>query len=144
MKDSFNSDFYITAATVIPLFYITLFLQGNLVQGLAKRVGDTWAVPASTIRSFLKSYILWPIANLIFVSAVAGIAAEALSLLALYHQSDNTVIRAIVLWSMLGLLALVGANPTIAIVRNMFRFDLPDDSADQQPSSEEEQQKENS
>jgi hypothetical protein len=34
MKDSFNSDFYITAATVIPGLYTTLFLQSQLVRTL--------------------------------------------------------------------------------------------------------------
>ena len=36
MKDSFNSNFYITTAAVAPLLYITLFLQGQTIQDLAK------------------------------------------------------------------------------------------------------------
>jgi hypothetical protein len=37
----FNHDFYITSATVIPLFYITLFLQGDFIDRLAGRVNAT-------------------------------------------------------------------------------------------------------
>lgn len=163
MKDSFNSNFYITAATVIPLFYITLFLQGSLVQGFAKRVGDKWKVPASdmsnaldrllkrdfrrstidsAIVSFVYFYVLTPVVTLILISAIAGIAAEAISLWALYYQSDNTVMRAIVLWSMLGLLCLVCAKPTMTIMRNIYWSDSFDESGEEQLSSEDKQRKE--
>lgn len=30
MKDAFNANFYIVSATVTPLFYVTLILQGPL------------------------------------------------------------------------------------------------------------------
>jgi hypothetical protein len=162
MKDNFNSNFYITAATVIPLFYITLFLQSSVVQGLAKKVGDKWYTLSGSMNEALErllkrdfrlnvinvariflfsSYVLLPVATLILASAIAGIAAEAISLWALYYQSDNTVMRAIVLWSMLGLLALVCANPTMTIVRNILSLSPPDESGEEQPSSEEEQRK---
>jgi hypothetical protein len=39
MKDSFNSNFYIAAAAVAPLLYITLFLQGQTIQNLSQRIG---------------------------------------------------------------------------------------------------------
>ncbi len=165
MKDSFNSNFYITAATVIPLLYITLFLQDNLVQNLAKRVGNKLKAPAlamtnaldrllkrdfqrdnidAAILSFLNYYVLWPIVTLILISAIAGIAAEALSLWALYYQSDNVTMRAVVLWSTLGLLVLVCVNPTVTIMRNLYSSVLPDGSDKKPPSSKEEQREEGS
>jgi hypothetical protein len=65
-------------------------------------------------------FVLLVLICLIIAAAFAGIVAEALSLWALYYQSDNVTMRAIALWSMLGLLVLVSANPTITIVRNIF------------------------
>lgn len=35
----FNHDFYVTVATVVPLLYITIFLQSRSVEGLAAKVG---------------------------------------------------------------------------------------------------------
>lgn len=48
--------------------------------------------------------------------------------------------RMIVIWSMLGLLVLVGANPTITIVRNLFRQELTDESREKPISTEGQQQ----
>jgi hypothetical protein len=50
MKDNFNSNFYITAATVIPLLYITLFLQSQIIQNLSRsflRVGQKFLINSS-------------------------------------------------------------------------------------------------
>lgn len=162
MKNSFNSDFCITAATVIPLLYITLFLQGQLIQDLAQRVGSRYMSHSKALVDILgrwetrvfqrgdfrsaglavgNAYLLTPVLSLILASALAGIAAEALSLWALYYQSDNVVMRAIVLWSTLGLLVLVCASPTITIVRNLYSLDSQAES-DKDPISPEDEQPE--
>jgi hypothetical protein len=54
---------------------------------------------------------------LLIIVVVAGIISEALALYALYRQSDNMVIREIVLWSMFALLALLSIRPIAAIYK---------------------------
>jgi hypothetical protein len=135
MKDSFNSNFYITAATVIPLLYITLFLQGQMIQNLQKRMDRLYYSGERTSRyRFLILNLRGSGFYIILTMALAGIAAEALSLWALYFQSDSTAIRAIVLGSMLGLLVLVAASPIITIMRNLFSGTEPD-ASDEEPDS---------
>jgi len=40
MDGKFDSDYYVAIATVVPLLYITLFLQGQLMQKYSKRIGE--------------------------------------------------------------------------------------------------------
>src|SRR5580700_9037468 len=106
MKDNFNSNFYITAATVIPLLYITLFLQSQIIQNLSRsflrvgaKISDQFLRKAEMSRRapllFLDLillaalFVLLVLICLIIAAAFAGIVAEALSLWALYYQSDN-------------------------------------------------------
>jgi hypothetical protein len=146
MKDSFNSNFYITAATVIPLLYITLFLQGQLIHDLAKKLRRTFFRVETTLydwetkgKSWIKRSLgvvlgllfQFPallISYVIIASSLSGIVAESLSLWTLYYQSDNLTMRAIVLWSMIGLLVLVSVRPTITIIRLLDPDELPDES----------------
>lgn len=161
MKDNFNSNFYITAATVIPLLYITLFLQSQIIQNLSRsflrvgaKISDQFFRKAEMSRRapllFLDLillaalFVLLVLICLIIAAAFAGIVAEALSLWALYYQSDNVTMRAIALWSMLGLLVLVSANPTITIVRNIFfvLFFEPGEASNETPDSTKDERQE--
>jgi len=142
MDTSFNPNFYLTTATVIPLFYITLFLQeGNVIQDLAKWVGSRFAAVTDDISQirknrgrpglrgagltaglttfFLISCILIALMYVILAATVVGILAEGISIWALFYQSDNLILRGIVLWSILGLLAVMSAKPTATVIRNL-------------------------
>ena len=143
VKDSFNSNFYITTATVIPLLYITLFLQGELIQNLAKRArrlrdenADALLAWSKKRRSFLVIYVC-------LAAVFAGLVAEVLSIWALFYRSDNIVMRTIVLWSVLGLLVLGAANPTITVVRNLYGWASRDTSDGEPDSIEGAEQREN-
>jgi hypothetical protein len=168
MKDTFNTNFYLAAATVIPLLYITLFLQSQVMQtvtrgfaGVVDRVvsflADRIDALAHRISVLNKSSIVYPLATVVgmavgliylviivavLIAAFAGIVAEALSLWALYYQSDNVTMRAIVLWSMIGLLVLAAANPTITIIRNLYNSIYGPrswDTSDEEPDSTEDE-----
>ena len=141
MDASFNSNFYLTSATVIPLFYITLFLQGNVVQDTAKWAGSRFAALTNFISLtwanrrkrmlrgagwraflgaiFLVSLILILLMYLILLAAVIGVLSEGISIWVLLHQSDNLLLRSTVLWSMLSLLAVMSAKPTVTVIRNL-------------------------
>jgi len=99
MKDNFNSNFYITAATVIPLLYITLFLQSQMAQNPVKgfhdlsaridKVFEDWSTNGRTWISrstaSIVRYLYEAVGGLLIVVIrvlpLAGIAAEGFSLL---------------------------------------------------------------
>jgi hypothetical protein len=43
MDANFNSDYYVAIITVVPLLYITLFLQSAAIQDFSKKVGAVYA-----------------------------------------------------------------------------------------------------
>lgn len=147
MKDSFNSNFYITAATVIPLLYITLFLQSQMIQNLAKwvtdinekrlmiahRIMEIWADKSFRIRlaimfssTVLIAFIFSCLSAAILIMTFAGAVSEALTFWVLYYQTDSVWMRRFVLWSIFALLLLVCSGPTITIIRNLTPPASPD------------------
>lgn len=139
MHDPFNSNFYIVAATVIPLLYVALILQGSVTEDLErmnKKIGqyeDRLLINAQKypskfehyahdLRFWLIAYI-WATLGIVIafvlsvVAILAGILAEGLSLWCLFNQSDNLWVREIVLWSTLTLLAAMAFRPILAIFK---------------------------
>lgn len=153
MSSDFNHDFYVTTATVIPLLYITLILQSEQVQKFAKIVGiqydkfsnkwdGAWGSMKrgeNILRNFgnlllggIGLYVFPPIMAIVAASALAGVAAEAYSLWALYYQKDIAAMRVLVLWSTLWLLILMCSRPTMIIIRNLM-FSYTDELAARRP-----------
>ncbi len=145
MADSFNHDFYITIATVLPLLYIALFLQGDSIQNFTKKVGisydkvtvdlvaaifdwfkgrfsihHTWTMIRAIMRAvFFWSFILVPTIFALLATMVAGPFAIGYSFWALFYQSDTLGLRLAVMLSALGLLVAVSWNPIGVIVNNL-------------------------
>jgi predicted membrane-bound spermidine synthase len=141
MNNGFNHDFYVTAAAVIPLLYITLFLQGQLIEDIAKTVNriatrnvrvfqSLVSKPSrfhqvnEMVKPLLVVYVVTPVIYVVLAAPFAGIIAEALSLWALFYGSDSLTMREIVLWSMFGLLVLISAKPVMSIYTKLFYFEL--------------------
>ena len=95
---SFQADFYITCATVIPVLYLALILQGPYEYVLKQ------AVRMATLRTLVVAYLV----------TAGGLVGEAIALLVLFMGSDTKTIRVIVLIATLGTLGAVGAGPTIS------------------------------
>src|SRR5262249_41589058 len=115
MKDSFNSDFYITAATVIPVLYLALTLQGSTLEELFRnwrrnlRPADEQRNPKSEFRMEVISGAA--IFGAIFM--LNGIVGEFIAVLALYHRNSGPESELYVLSSMVFLLVLIAAGPLI-------------------------------
>jgi hypothetical protein len=111
---SFPADFYITCATVIPILYLALAVQGTyygsgyeaaLVTALRrarKQTGQRWADAARK---------LWPLAA--FLPLMGGLIGETLAFLVLFGGLETVElgIRVIVLVTILPLVAIVGVGP---------------------------------
>lgn len=141
MENNFNHDFYVTVATVVPLLYITLFLQGQQVQDFGKKLGGmidkssegfgrilgSWSEGKFQLKHiweffWLASFASFGIGGMFYavlVTMAAGPVAIGYSFWALFYRSDVHFMRVIVLLSTVGLLLLVCLNPIGSIVRNM-------------------------
>lgn len=124
MRSDFNSDFYVAAATVIPVLYLALGVQGSLLTGVITRLNKSLRVmsrqrPDTPLRQLglvgrvAVSYALMVVAILI---VAAGVVGEGAALLALYHQKGGPASGRLVLGSLIALLVLTAASPTWALI----------------------------
>jgi hypothetical protein len=123
MKDTFNSNFYITAATVIPVLYLALIVQANAVRDLLTRLDR--AMQAKTkaqsqgsiisvliILGFIAASAIWLASTVILI---LGIGGEVAAILVLYRQSDSDSVRNFVLVSTILLMVITTAGPALTI-----------------------------
>jgi len=114
MAKHFPSDFYVTCATVIPVLYLAVALQGKTWDSFMQ---SAWAAVQGRPRGEPK-YRLTPIRGIGVVVAatyimLAGGVGEAFALLALYRGSDVPTERTIVLGATLLLVFVVVAIPVL-------------------------------
>lgn len=103
MAKNFNPDFYVTCATVIPVLYLALVVQGSTYQAMLRR-----AVHAAHTRS--RRAALRPLGAYLVVAA--GALGEVFALVALFMGSDTESMRVSVLIMTLIMVAVAGAGPT--------------------------------
>lgn|SRR5487761_1135778 len=121
--ETFNADFYVTAATVIPVLYLALTLQGPTFKRLLERGQDEsfkvlmlelnkgsgpWLQRQTEMwgRSFLSVGFIMANAGIL----VAGFLGEPIAIVALYHKSASHLSAQVVLGTMLALLAVVAGG----------------------------------
>jgi hypothetical protein len=126
---AFNANFYVAAATVIPVLYLALTLQGPTVRRLMERGIDqsykvlmlelkkesnkSWRQRQAEIwgRSILTVAFIYT--NFIIFSS--GIIGESIAIVALYHESASTLSGEFVLGATIGLLAVIAASQLFII-----------------------------
>jgi hypothetical protein len=119
MSSSFNANFYVAAATVIPILYLAITLQGSTFEDLMRRLRKALPEnqPTGSRRTPLKSIVSLALTVLITVIAVVlifgGISAEFVSFVALYQQRSSSRMDRDVLALIGGLLVVVIAGPVI-------------------------------
>jgi hypothetical protein len=112
----FNTDFYVTGATVIPVLYLALAIQGDVYVRVATLFHKIWKKGTSRWQNALGGILYFAlfIAGLAIV-AYAGLG-EILAILALYHRSASSWMALSVLISVILLLVAVLAWPAVNIV----------------------------
>ncbi len=112
MPNSFNADFYVVAATIIPVFYLALSLQGStLTNTLARwrRAYEDFTQESSQDR---QRSVQGMLVSLLTSGIIIGsMIAEYMAILALYDRSDDGITGPFVLWSLLGLLIVAVGGP---------------------------------
>ncbi len=112
--DTFNADFYVVAATVIPLLYITLTLQGTTYESFLKRMKayDDRGSPWVSWPSFISRWSRWSLFYwLSFLMWYAGIGGEFMAIFALYTRSSGAIFQVITLFSTWLLILTIGIGP---------------------------------
>jgi hypothetical protein len=142
MHDSFNADFYVTAATVIPILFLALTLQGPTYDGLISRIikiisrlsdqaiakyreGASWWSP---IVSSPLAYILIFFMLIAMLIPIAGILGEWYAIWAIYNRAPSNgpyIISYIVI-----LLLAVASGPVWRIVSLMIKWPETSDRED--------------
>ncbi len=130
---AFDSGFYATTATVIPVLYVALFLQqGSSFSSILDRLNRSpkviekqldiarWLEEAPKWEDMLGLWIdtvvfivLRSVAYALLLFSVFG---EIASIVVLYNQSDNEGIGPLILISVIGLLAITAAGPVWGLI----------------------------
>jgi hypothetical protein len=105
---SFPSDFYVTCATVIPVLFVALIVQGGTYEAMLRTALDAAQTLPRRNRDIAAAHVLPVVAYLTFA---AGLLGEALALVVLYRGADTHAIRISVLITTLILLVMVTAVP---------------------------------
>ena len=121
---SFNSDYYVATATVIPVLFLAIAVQGTLLQNLVKTTASLAGEPgerATTLMDQVLSNVAFAIRMLLAILGMGvvlfGVGGEVLSILSLMWQrpvgSEQTPGVAVI-----GLTGLAAAAPALAVIRN--------------------------
>lgn len=116
MKDTFNSNFYITAAAIGPVLYLALTLQGSTFEGIMKQwenLGRNFPLPVNPAPRAMLFRLIGVVTIAVFATVIIlfGAIAELLALLALYQQKASPGVGQFILFSMVGLLVIATAVP---------------------------------
>jgi hypothetical protein len=112
---TFNADFYVTAATIIPVLFLALTLQektyGQLIRRGVRIVNKESASWIESLWLFLYGNVLSFTGTAI---VVAGIAGEITAILALYYRTSSP--QRLVLIPLLALVIAVGIGPAAQLL----------------------------
>jgi hypothetical protein len=113
---AFNRDFYTTAATVIPVLYIALAVQGHAGASLNNAAARFWDRKPAKLTGLTTLIKVTGTAALAFTAAailVGGAVAEMLAIVNLYFGSQTTASGPFVLWLTILLVAAAAAGPVL-------------------------------
>lgn len=137
MNKTFDSDFYVTTSTIIPVLYIALAAQFPLLSRLVSKYPTFYLAarnrnsrgPKIDNRTQMQLNILIVVSGVIAWVAVIFLAlsalGEVLSLLALYRESDDPSVKQTVFESTVVLIILTLAVPTWYVMTILINFFFP-------------------
>jgi hypothetical protein len=135
MNDTFNVNFYIVTATINPIFFLALTLQGSFynslqgkvdenVKALHKALERTRKHEPMPIAMTVPAYFAMGLILFAFLIVIAALIGELLSLLVLYREYAASQTGTYVLWSTAGLILLTLAIPAGAMGKAFFRIGI--------------------
>lgn len=130
MPKTFEPDFYVVCATVIPVLFLAVAVQGNAYKSLLDnslkaritKVDDSWV---HKLKARLRGWMLRQLGYYIWC---AGALGETLALWVLYKDQEQGSDRQIVLWATIFLVFAVAMGPLNAYIEVRRKADRWDDS----------------
>jgi ABC-type Fe3+ transport system permease subunit len=119
--DTFNADFYVTAATIIPIFLLALTLQGRTIEDLLSRIYKEYQreysrdILLSAVQRLRVAIIAFLILVVIILIIYSGFLGEWYSVTSLYNRASSVNHYRAVLGSIFILLIIVVAGPMVKI-----------------------------
>jgi hypothetical protein len=140
MAKHFSPDFYVTCATVIPVLFLALAVQGRTYESVLRSLEQANTPPESAIVATISVAGVWKLIKavphkswlwrsalalfrnagqwlLLFLIVLAGGYGEGMALFVLYRGSETADERRSVFIATLGVLAVVVAIPSLAFLR---------------------------
>ena len=91
MQATFNSDFFVTAATIIPVLYLALTLQGSTFDQILIWWGKLPTKGSRTPnRINIHIYVVFQVIGLVIPLFVGSLAGEIISVQDLYNRKSHT------------------------------------------------------
>jgi hypothetical protein len=119
LPPSFNANFYIAAATVIPVLFLAIAVQGRSYENLMKAFSDAfrrWMVPGKWVRS-LPAAVIALAASVAASAMLYSAVAEILAIYALYQQQARSATAQTVLLAVTFMVIMTAAAPALAFYR---------------------------
>jgi hypothetical protein len=130
--------FYATAATIIPVLYIAIAVQGPAYQNLISAMADIDRRRDSNPQGYWRPILLTAVSAVLFVAAVLiltyGVLSEIDAIYALYQQQARNSTAQAVLIGVIILTIATAAGPALTFVRYNYKFitqagqDAPEDT----------------
>lgn len=124
----FNADFYVATATIIPVVFLALAIEGGLWEWISGRI-KTGGIPTVPARAFVSLLQLFAV-----LVIFAATLSEVLALFCLWQKYDNKITGSIVFLSTVLLVLLLGLVlaariPGVFIIQgsNALEIELEDD-----------------
>ena len=115
MRHAFDSAYYATAATIIPVLYVALTLQGSTFEESLRRYRESVNSGVQSVRSDIRSRarVIGSLLITLLIGLILtfGIYAEFVTLLVLYRQAAGQASALLVMIAISLLLVLVAAVP---------------------------------
>ena len=108
MDKHFNADFYVTCATVIPVLFLALVVQGSTYESMLRSAVEAANREPVRGRDGAVSQLLPVVA---YLTLMAGVLGEAGALWALFNGRDTKTDRVVVLVMTVFLLTIAAAGP---------------------------------
>lgn len=102
------TDFYVTCATVIPVLFLAIVVQGGTYESMLKAALDGAHKQPQRSRDGAAAVLLPTVA---YLTSAAALGGEAIALFVLYRGAEPQAARTLVLITTLILLAVTGAGP---------------------------------
>lgn len=129
VNDAFNANFYIVTATINPIFFLALTIQGSFYGGLIEKINAAGEAMkrkghSTSWRDVWSQYVALGAWTLALAILASGIGSEITAIFALCYQHADNNEQSFVLWSTVGIIILTAATPGWSMVRAYFNWEV--------------------